>query len=70
MITRGDILLLGLNASVTGAMIGGAMLAFGMNLVSNHINVGWLLLIPAAPCSALIGWIHAKRLARRLPEDK
>jgi hypothetical protein len=68
MITRGDILLLGLNASVTGALIGGAMLGFGMNLVAEHINIGWLLMVPAAPCAAIIGWIHARRLARKLPQ--
>lgn len=68
MITRSDILLLGLNASVTGALIGGAMLGFGMNLVSENINIGWLLMVPAAPCAAIIGWIHARRLASRLPE--
>lgn len=68
MITRGDILLLGLNASVTGALIGGAMLGVGMNLVSEGAHIGWLLMVPAAPCAAVIGWIHARRLARRLPQ--
>mgnify|MGYP001548961957 CR=1 FL=1 len=68
MITRGDILLLGLTASVTGALLGVAMLGSGMNLVSENINIGWLLMVPEAPCAAVIGWIHAKRLARRLPE--
>ena len=66
MITRGDILMLGLYSSVSGSLIGGLMLGIGMNLAAQGVNVGWLLIVPAAPCSAIIGWILAKRLAKQL----
>jgi len=42
------------------------MLGIGMNLAAQGVNVGWLLMVPAAPCSAIIGWILAKRLAKQL----
>ncbi len=66
MITRADLLVLGISAGVTGGLIGGLMLGIGMNLIVAGANIGWLLLIPAAPASAIVGWIMARRLAKQL----
>ncbi len=68
MVKRGDILMLGISAGVSGGLIGGMMLGIGMNLIVQGANIGWLLLLPAAPASALVGWIMGRRLARELPE--
>jgi hypothetical protein len=66
MVNRGDILMLGISAGVTGGLIGGMMLGIGLGLVVHGVNVGWLLMVPAGPASAIIGWVMARRLARRL----
>jgi hypothetical protein len=68
MVTRGDIIMLGLSAGVSGGLIGGLLLGIGLNLVVAGANIGWLLLLPAAPCSAVIGWFMAVRLARQLDD--
>jgi hypothetical protein len=68
MISRGDILMLGLASGVTGGLIGGMMLGVGMFLAAEGANIGWLLMLPAAPASGLVGWILAKRLARQLDQ--
>jgi hypothetical protein len=67
MITRGELLVLGISAGVTGSLIGGLMLFAGLALITSGANVGWLLLLPAGPAGALVGWIMARRLARQLP---
>lgn len=66
MIKRSDIIMLGISSGVSGGLIGGLMLGLGLGLVVAGANIGWLLLIPAAPCSALVGWIMARKLAREL----
>ncbi len=66
MISRGDILMLGISAGVTGGLIGGLLLGIGMNLIVAGANIGWLLLLPAAPLSGVVGWILARRLAVQL----
>jgi hypothetical protein len=66
MIRRQDIILLGVSAGVTGGLTGGVILGVGLWLMSVGAHVGLLLLIPGAPVSGLIGWIMARRLARRL----
>jgi hypothetical protein len=66
MITRSDILWLGVSAGVTGSLIGGLMLGIGMDLIVNNAPVGWLLLLPAAPVAALPGWLLARKLASQL----
>jgi hypothetical protein len=68
MIARGDILMLGIASGVTGALIGGMLLGVGMFLAANGANIGWLLMLPAAPASGLIGWVLARRLARQLDD--
>lgn len=66
MISRADIIWLGLSSGVAGGLVGGLLLGTGMNLVVQGVNLGWLLLLPAAPASGLIGWILARKLARQL----
>ncbi len=66
MISRGDILMLGISAGVTGGLVGGLMLGIGMNLIVAGANIGWLLLLPAAPLSGVAGWVLARRLAGQL----
>jgi hypothetical protein len=65
MITRGEIIMLGLSAGVTGSLVGGLMLGIGMNLVVAGANIGWLLLLPAAPAGGIAGWVLGRRLARQ-----
>lgn len=66
MISRGDILWLGIASGVSGGLIGGMMLGIGLDLVVEGQPLGWLLLVPGAPASGLVGWIMARRLAARL----
>jgi hypothetical protein len=66
MVTRGDILWLGIAAGVSGGLIGGMMLGIGMDLTVNGQPLGLLLVVPGAPASGLIGWLMARRLARQL----
>ncbi len=66
MITRGDIIWLGIAAGVTGSLIGGMMLGIGMDLIVNGQPWGWLLLLPAAPAAAIPGWLLASKLSRQL----
>ncbi len=66
MISRGDILWLGVASGVTGSLIGGLMLGIGMDLIVNGAPVGWLLLLPAAPVAAVPGWLLARKLCRQL----
>jgi hypothetical protein len=66
MVTRGDIILLGITAGTTGGMVSGLMLGLGLNLIVAGANIGWLLLLPAAPAGALIGWFMGRKLAGRL----
>lgn len=68
MIQRSDIVMLGLSAGVTGSLVGGLMLGLGMALVIAGANIGWLLLLPAAPAGGLAGWVLARRLVREMPE--
>ncbi|MBP0446482.1 hypothetical protein J8J14_17035 [Roseomonas sp. SSH11] len=67
--SRADILILGLSAGVMGSLVGGLMLGLGLGLVTQSVHAGWLLVLPAAPVSGLIGLWLAKRLVRRLEAD-
>ena len=67
MITRGEILWLGIASGTTGGLIGGMMLGVGMDLAVNGQPWGILLLMIGGPASALIGWLLARRLASQLP---
>lgn len=68
MVTRGDILVLGLTAGVIGSVTGGMALGIGMGLVVQGAHIGWLLILPGAPLGGVIGYLLARRLARQLPE--
>jgi hypothetical protein len=68
MPTREEILILGLTAGVLGSLVGGLMLGVGLGLVTSGAHVGWLLVLPAAPLSGLLGYILARKLAGRLPK--
>lgn len=66
MVTRGEILWLGIASGTTGGMIGGGMLGVGMSLAVNGQPWGILLVCVGAPASAVIGWLMARRLGRQL----
>ena len=67
MITRADILVLGLTAGVVGSLVGGMMLGIGMGLVIGGQHLGWLLVLPAAPLAGMLGFLLARKLAKKLP---
>ncbi len=67
MITRGEILMLGIASGVSGGLIGGMLLGIGMAMVIEGIHMGWLLLFVGAPASAIVGWVMGRRLARQVP---
>jgi hypothetical protein len=66
MVTREDILILGLTAGVVGSLVGGMMLGIGLGLVIGGQHLGWLMVLPAAPIAGMIGYLQARRLAKRL----
>lgn len=68
MIERGDILWLGIAAGVGGGLVGGMMLGIGMSMILSGVHLGWLIMLPGAPVSALPGWMLARKLAARLPK--
>lgn len=66
MITRSDILWLGLASGVIGCLVGGMLLGLGMSLIIGGAPIGWLFLLPAAPAGGVPGWVLARRLAQKL----
>jgi len=66
VITRADIIWLGISAAVIGCLVGGMMLGIGMDLIVNGQPLGWLLMLPGAPVSAIPGWLLGRRLAQQL----
>ncbi len=66
MVNRADIVWLGISAAVSGCLIGGVMLGIGLDLIVNGQPLGWLIMLPGAPVSAIPGWVLARRLARQL----
>ena len=65
MVTRGEIIWLGVAAGTTGGLIGGLLLGVGMDLAVNGQPLGLVLVIVGGPGSALIGWLMARRLAKQ-----
>ena len=63
MVTRAELLVLGLTAGVTGTLVGGLMLGIGLGLVVNGVHAAWILVLPSAPVGGLLGYWLAKRLA-------
>ncbi len=70
MIERSDIMWLGVAAGVGGGLVGGMMLGIGMAMILSGVNLGWLIMLPGAPASALPGWLLARKLAARLPQGR
>jgi hypothetical protein len=70
MIKRSDIIYLGLASGVIGCLVGGTMVGVGMVLILSGANLGWLLLLPAAPVGGIPGWLLGRRLARALPDEE
>jgi hypothetical protein len=66
MVTREEILILGLTAGTVGSLVGGLMLGIGLGLVVEGANIGWLLLLPAAPVAGMLGYLLARKLAKKL----
>ncbi|MDO9710671.1 hypothetical protein [Paracraurococcus lichenis] len=66
-VTREEILVLGLTAGVVGSLVGGLMLGVGLGLAVNGAHIGWLLVMPAAPVAGLLGYVLARKLAKKLP---
>jgi hypothetical protein len=66
MVDRSEIVWLGIASGVSGCLIGGMMLGIGMDLIVNGQPLGWVLLLPGAPISAIPGWLLARKLARQL----
>ena len=66
MVTREDILILGLSAGVVGSLVGGLMLGIGLGLVVNNVHAGWVLVLPAAPVAGLLGYVLARKVAAKL----
>jgi hypothetical protein len=66
MITRGDIIWLGVSAGVIGSLVGGMLLGIGMSMIIEGQVHGWLLLLPGAPVAAIPGWLLARKLANQL----
>lgn len=66
MVSRSDILVLGLTAGVIGSLVGGLMLYAGLALVMAGNHAGWVFALPAAPAGGGIGLLLARKLARQL----
>ncbi len=65
MITRSDIIWLGVSSAVSGALVGGLLLGIGMSLAAYGQPLGFLLIIPGAPVAGAIGWVLSRRLAKQ-----
>ncbi len=68
MVTREEILVLGLTAGVVGCLVGGLMLGVGLGLVVNRVHAGWVLVLPSAPVAGMLGYAFARKLAKQLPK--
>ncbi len=66
MVTRADIIWLGVSCASFGALVGGLILAIGMDLTANGQPLGIILMVPGVPIAGAIGWWQGKRLARQL----
>ena len=66
MVEKSDIVMLGINAGVVGSLLGGMLLGLGLALVGAGANIGWLLILPAAPAAGMVGWLLGRQLARKL----
>jgi hypothetical protein len=65
MITRADLLILGLSAGVLGGLAGGILLFAGMEMIMGGNNGGWILMLLAGPVCGGIGIVLARWAAKR-----
>lgn len=65
MASREEILVLGLTAGVTGSLVGGLMLGLGMAAIGQGVHMGWLLVLPAGPAGGALGYLLARKLAKK-----
>jgi hypothetical protein len=42
------------------------MFGIGMGLVADGIHIGWLLALPGAPVGGLLGYLLARKLAKKV----
>jgi hypothetical protein len=70
MVTRAEILVLGLTAGVTGCLVGGLMFGLGMGLVVQGAHIGWLLVLPSGPVAGMLGYLLARKLANKAAGDE
>lgn len=66
MVTREDILVLGLTAGVVGSLVGGLLLGLGMITIAQGVHMGWLLILPSAPLAGGLGYVLARKLTKKL----
>ena len=66
MVSREEILVLGLTAGVTGSLVGGLMLGIGLGLVVQGVHLGWLILLPGGPVGGALGYLLARKLAKKV----
>jgi len=66
MITRRDVVWLGIASALSGGLVGGILLAVGIALVLDRQLFGVVLAIAGVPASALIGWLLGRRLAQEM----
>jgi hypothetical protein len=66
MVTRSEIIWLGVASAVSGCLIGGMLLGLGLDMIVNGQPLGWLMMLPGAPISAIPGWLLARKLAQQL----
>ncbi len=66
MVTRSDILVLGLTAGVIGSLVGGLMLYAGLAMVMAGNHAGWVFALPAAPAGGGLGLLLARKLAAKV----
>lgn len=66
MVERGEILWLGIAASLSGGLVGGLLLGIGVVIVLSGVGWGWLVMLAGVPASILPGWIMGYRLGRQL----
>ena len=66
MVTRADLLMLGITSSVSGGLIAGLLFGIGLGEMIAGVHMGLLLIVVAAPLSASVGWFMGRRLARQL----
>lgn len=66
MVSRSDVLLLGLVSSVAGSLIGGLTFGIGLAEMLSGVHFGIVPMVLAAPVSGAAGYLMARRLAKQL----